>query len=180
MIVSAIDSYGNNIGQSIQAYTISVNSGDGKIYDGASANSSIRFSNFAQSAFIYQAPTGLKENKGITITIAPDLTQAKLLTNEPVTVPKIAQKTITVVQGIVTVSKNNVILYKTNTPQLIQPSISYTLLKDEADIQYMDEDGIAQIKPENIPSLVISITDKNKSILNTVANITSKNGLLSP
>jgi hypothetical protein len=78
LIVNAADKYGNSIGQNIQPYTISVQSGDGKIYDGASANTSIKFDNFATSTFIYQAPTGIKENKGVTVTVAPDTAQ-KLL-----------------------------------------------------------------------------------------------------
>ncbi|MEI6672318.1 MAG: hypothetical protein WCL02_02930 [bacterium] len=78
IIVSATDKYGNSIGQSIQAYTISVNSGDGKIYDGASANTRIKFDNFAQSSFMYQAPIGSKDNKEISITILPNETEKRL------------------------------------------------------------------------------------------------------
>jgi hypothetical protein len=44
--VSAADIYQNSIGQSIQGYTISVNSGDGKIYDGAASNENIKFDKF--------------------------------------------------------------------------------------------------------------------------------------
>lgn len=55
LVMSAVDKYNNKIGQSIQAYTISVLSGDGNIYDGASANSNIKFDNFNKQ-FIYQAP----------------------------------------------------------------------------------------------------------------------------
>ncbi|MEI8009085.1 MAG: hypothetical protein WCI00_07045 [bacterium] len=78
MIISAQDSHGNTIGQSIQAYTISVNSGNGQIYDGASANASIKFDNFATSSFIYQAPTGIKENKNVIINVLPDQIEKRL------------------------------------------------------------------------------------------------------
>jgi hypothetical protein len=37
-----------------------------------------------------------------------------------------------------------------------------------------------QIKPENIPNLVITVKDKNGKALDTAANITSKQGLLIP
>ncbi|MEI7557829.1 MAG: hypothetical protein WCJ45_03170 [bacterium] len=49
LIVNALDSHQNNIGISTQAYTISVQSGDGKIYDGSSENSSIKFFDFARA-----------------------------------------------------------------------------------------------------------------------------------
>lgn len=75
MTIAATDRYDNTIGQNIQAYTISVHSGDGKIYDGASANSSITFDNFQNASFIYQAPIGITANTGIVVTIAPDQTE---------------------------------------------------------------------------------------------------------
>ena len=74
VIVSATDIYGNKIGQSIQAYTIGVQSGDGKMYDGASSNLNIKFDNFLKAGFIYQAPTGIKADKQIAISITPDKT----------------------------------------------------------------------------------------------------------
>lgn len=49
LIVRGVDAYNNPIGQNIQAYTISVQSGDGKIYDGASENASIKFDNFLKA-----------------------------------------------------------------------------------------------------------------------------------
>jgi hypothetical protein len=76
--VSAIDAYGNNIGQSIQAYNISVNSGDGKIHNGGSSNSSITFDNFSTSAFVYQAPIGIKDTKNVIINITPNDTEKRL------------------------------------------------------------------------------------------------------
>ncbi len=173
-MIRAQDKYGNAIGQNIQAYTINVQSGDGKIYDGASANTSIKFDNFAQSSFIYQAPTDLKENKGITITIAQDQTQGKLLTNESETPVPTVQKKLIVAKGIVTVLKNNVVLYQTDNKQITQPKISFDLPKDESGIQYIDQNGVAQIKPENIPSLMITIKDKNGNTLESVANVVSE------
>jgi len=95
-------------------------------------------------------------------------------------VTKTIQQNITVVKGIVTVLQNNKVLYQTNIKQITQPKITFNLPKDETDIQYQDADSIAQIIPENIPSLVITVKDKNGNILNTVANITSKQGLLQP
>jgi hypothetical protein len=46
LLITAVDRYGNPIGKNVQPYTISVNSGDGQIYDGASANNSIKFDDF--------------------------------------------------------------------------------------------------------------------------------------
>lgn len=83
-------------------------------------------------------------------------------------------------KGIITVSNNNIVLYQTNNKQNIQPKITFNLPKNESDIQYQDADGIPQIKPENIPSLVITVKDKNGKVLDTIANITSKQGMLIP
>lgn len=94
--------------------------------------------------------------------------------------PLTVQKKIMVVKGVVTVLQNNTVLYQTNTQQNIQPKITFNLPKDETAIQYQDTDGIAQIRPEDIPSLVITVKDKNGNILDTVANITSTRGLLAP
>ncbi|MEI8009086.1 MAG: hypothetical protein WCI00_07050 [bacterium] len=71
-------------------------------------------------------------------------------------------------------------LYQTNITQTREPKINFTLPKDETAIQYPDADGIPQIKPENIPSLVITVKDKSGNELDTVANITSKQGILIP
>jgi hypothetical protein len=88
--------------------------------------------------------------------------------------PQIVQKEITVVKGIVTVIHKDVILYQTNTKQSIQPKITFTLPKNESDIQYLDTEGTPQITPENIPSISITIKDKNGKNINSVANITTK------
>lgn len=180
LVVSATDVYGNNIGQSIQVYTISVNSGEGNIYDGANSNRIIKFDNFLNAGFIYQAPVWLADNKEVVITVLEDQTDKRLWANESTTLPKVVQQKITVAKGIVTVLNNNIVLYKTDTPQSIQPKINFTLPKDETAIQYQDEYGIAQIKPENIPSLVITVKDKNGNPLDTVANVVSKQGLVLP
>lgn len=78
LIVSAADKYGNKIGQSIQAYTISVQSGDGKIYDGATTERSITFDNFSTAGFVYQAPIGIQDNKEIIVTVIADQTEKML------------------------------------------------------------------------------------------------------
>jgi len=85
-----------------------------------------------------------------------------------------------VVKGRVTVLQNNIVLYQSNTTQTLQPNINFTLPRDESDIQYIDSGGVPQIKPENIPSIHITVKDRNGNILNTVANIVSKQGLLIP
>jgi hypothetical protein len=90
------------------------------------------------------------------------------------------QKKISIVKGIVTVLKSNVVLYQSNSKENTQAKIAFTLPKDETDIQYQDDDAIPQIKPENIPSLVISVKDKNGRLLDTVANIVSKEGIIIP
>ncbi|MCX6825442.1 MAG: VCBS repeat-containing protein [candidate division SR1 bacterium] len=176
LVVYAADKYNNQIGQNIQAYTISLGSGNGKIYDGTNENSSIKFDNFLQAGFIYRAPTGIQANEAVTITIAQD--QLKLLgTTEK---PNVVQKKIIVAKGIVNVLNKNVVIYTSNTPKNTPQQLTFNLPKDETDIQYQDENGISEIKPENIPSLVITIKDKNGNRLDTVANITSKEGFLSP
>ncbi len=179
VIVSAVDAHENKIGQNVQAYTISVNSGDGRIFDGASRNSSIGFDNFSTSSFIYQGPSGSKDNRNISITVKPDLSQ-KRLWGEVTGDATVAQKAITVAKGIITVLQNNIVVYQNNIIQKISPKITYNLPKEESDIQYTDSGNLLQIKPENIPSLVITVKDKNGKALETAANITSKQGLLIP
>lgn len=49
VVVNAMDKFQNTIGTSIQPYSISVQSGNGKIYDGSSENSSITFFDFAKA-----------------------------------------------------------------------------------------------------------------------------------
>lgn len=178
MRVSATDKYWNSIGQNIQAYTIRVNSWEGKIYDGASSNESIKFDNFAKSSFIYQAPVGIKDNKDITIQITPNQTESKVWWSG--SIKTIIQKKITVAKGTISVLQNNIVLYQTNTIQKLQPKINFKLPKDISAIQYVDTDGIPQIKPENIASLTITVKDKNGKPLDTVANIVNKQWLLLP
>lgn len=180
VLVSATDAYGNRIGQNIQAYSINVQTGNGMIYDGATSNSSITFDNFSNAGFVYQSPVGINENKEVIITVLPDQAQQMLWTNEKAEPIKVVQKKISVVQGIVTVLNNNIVLYQTNTKQTSQPQIRFTLPKDESDIQYQDTNGIAQIKPENIPSITITVKDKEGKSLDTVANVVSKQGILIP
>ena len=78
VVVNATDKYKNSIGQSIQAYTISVNSGDGKINNGGNSSASMKFDNFSTSSFVYQAPTGIKDTKNVVIKVLPDDTEKKL------------------------------------------------------------------------------------------------------
>lgn len=134
LMIQAIDAYGNSIGQSTQTYTISVQSGDGQIYDGASTNTKIKFDNFATSTFIYQAPKTVTQNKPITITITPNT--EKLLTKTTPVSP--VQKKLIVAKGVVQVVENNRVLYTTQNRPAIQPKINFNLPKDETDIQYQD------------------------------------------
>lgn len=176
MIVTANDAYGNEIKKSIQAYTISVANGGGKISDGASSNNSITFDTFP-ATFIYQAPKGLSENRAISVNIQKASLKQP---TEKETQEILVQKNITIVPGIITITKNNIVLYKTDVPQINQPKITFNLPKDESAIQYKDNEGIAQIVPVNIPSITITVKDKNGNLLNTVANINSKQGILIP
>jgi len=174
VIISAVDGYTNTIGQSIPAYTISVNSGDGKIYDGASVNASIKFDHFGKSSFIYQAPLINQNKKDVAITVG--LAEGETGGIAPVI------KTVTVVKGVVTVTQNNIVLFQTDVTQNIQPKIDFTLPRDESDIQYQDSGGMTQINPTDIPSLVVKIKTKgnNPKPLNNIVNIVSKQGLLMP
>jgi len=71
LVVNGYDQYGNNVGQGLDTYTISVISGNGLIYDGATTNTKITFNDFNQKVFTYQAPIGLTGNKTISVQIAP-------------------------------------------------------------------------------------------------------------
>lgn len=178
----ATDAYGNQIGQTVESYTISVLSGNGTITDGSASNTNIEFNNFTDAGFIYQAPTGLTANKSISITIAPKKTDQKLLAIQP-TVDKKIQKNVIVAKGIVTVKQGeNRQLYKTKTDQqrdsIASGNITFKLPKDEEQIQYIDAHEVLQIVPENLPSFTISVVDPNGHKLDTVANITTSKGLL--
>ena len=186
IITTAKDAYGNDIGQTVESYTISVLSGNGEISNGAASNNSIQFDNFHKAGFIYQAPTGLTGNKSATIMIAPTQTDQKILAIQP-TKNITAQKKIIVAKGIVKVTQSATTLYETKTENgqelqnnNITKDITFNLPKDEADIQYKDTNEILQIKPENIPSIHISVKDPNGSILNTVANVVTAKWMLTP
>jgi len=179
LIVTAIDKDGNDIGQTTESYTISVLSGQGKISDGASSNNSIQFDNFSKAGFIYQAPKGITANIAVNITVAPTPTKAKLLAIQPTTAISGVQKNIIVAKGIITIFKDGKELYQTDKEQAIEP-LTFDLPKDESDIQYQDANEILQINPDNIPHLRITIKDKNDNLLDSVASITSEQGLLTP
>ena len=75
---------------------------------------------------------------------------------------------------MITVKQSDKLLYETNK-QIIHPNITYTLPKNESDVQYQDSNGIGQIKAENIPSIIITVKSKDDGhLLNTIANITSQ------
>jgi hypothetical protein len=122
--------------------------------------------------FIYQAPTGLQENKNITVTVAQDQTAERLLVNQPAVVPKIVQTNIIVAKGTIKVLSGE------SDQELTE--VIFDLPKDESDIQYIDTESIAQIHSGTIPKFTITVQDKNGNKLDTVANIVSKEGLLSP
>ena len=178
--ITAVDKYNNPIGQNIQAYIVKVNSGDGQIYNGGSANSSVQFDNFATSSFVYQAPTGIKKDKEILLSVVPDQKEIRLWGDTSSSNQVTTGIKINVIKGKVKVVQNNTVLYETNNKPNIQPKITFTLPKNDSDIQYQDLDGIQQLKPENIPSLVITVQDNSGKPLDTVANITSNQGLLLP
>ena len=81
-----------------------------------------------------------------------------------------------------TVSQNTTTLYKTTTDQEKQENaggnITFTLPKDEEQVHYRDENGILQIVPENIPSIRIRVEDPNGHKLDTVANVTTVQGIV--
>lgn len=181
IIVTAQDVYGNQIGQTVESYTISILSGNGKITDGSASNNTIEFNNFSKAGFIYQALTGLTANKSVNITIAPKKSEEGILATQP-TSQRIAQKNIIVAKGIVTVNQNTTRLYKTTTDKENEVTtgekIIFTLPKDEAQIQYKDENDIPQIVEENIPKISIRVEDPNGHTLDTIAKITTTKGLL--
>jgi hypothetical protein len=170
--ITASDKYGNSIGQTVESYTISVESSGGYINNGATNETSMQINNFFTTNLIYQAPTGITANKGIKISIAPT-PEEKLLTKSVIGTPT-AIKSMTVAKGVVTVFQDPNILYQTAGKQILQPKLTFNLPKDESDIQYKDTDDIPQIHPDKIPSLRITVKDKNGNRLATVASITSK------
>jgi len=178
LIVTAQDKDENDIGQTTESYTISVLSGQGKISDGASSNNSIQFDNFSKAGFIYQAPKGITANIAVSIRVAPSKKEEGLLMIQPTTLIEDAQKNITVAKGIVTIKDGDKELYQTD--KQIDEKLTFDLPKDESGIQYQDSNEILQINPDNIPHLRITIKDSNDNLLDSVANITSEQGLLTP
>jgi hypothetical protein len=94
--------------------------------------------------------------------------------NQPAIIPKVVQKKLIVAKGIITVIQNNIVLYQTDNQQITQPKITFDLPKDESDIQYTDTNDIPQVNSDTIPRITIIVKDKNGNILDTVANIVSK------
>ena len=97
---------------------------------------------------------------------------------QPTTLIEDAQKNITVAKGIVTIKDGDKELYQTD--KQIDEKLTFDLPKDESGIQYQDSNEILQINPDNIPHLRITIKDSNDNLLDSVANITSEQGLLTP
>jgi hypothetical protein len=137
LVIKAEDVDKNPIGQTVESYTISVPNGQGKISDGAATNNSIQFDNFSKAAFIYQAPTGVNLETIIKVTPTQN---GSLLAITPTTIVKETQKKIRVAKGIITISNDGNIFYKTNTQQNTLTKFTVTLPKDESDIQYEDSD----------------------------------------
>lgn len=181
LIVTATDAYGNQIGQTVESYVIKVLSGNGTISNGSANTTEIEFNNFSNAGFFYQAPTGLTANKAVSITIEPRQSDTSLLAIQPTAERKI-QKSVIAVKGIVTIHQENQQLYKTKTNQeeIISTggNITFKLPKNATQIQYQDEHDVLQIVPENLPSFTITVVDPNGHKLDTVANITTKKGIL--
>lgn len=114
-----------------------------------------------------------------TINVTPNEATKNTLTIQP-TIQKTAQTSIRIAKAIVTIKQNNTILYQTNGRTDNKQNIYFNLPNNESDIQFTDNDGIAQIHPETIPSIQISVQDPNGNTIDTVANITSSKGILLP
>jgi hypothetical protein len=71
-------------------------------------------------------------------------------------------------------------LYQTNASRSTRPQLSIQLPNNQEDIQYIDEHDIAQINPEAIATLQITLKDNKGNPLESVANITSTHGILHP
>lgn len=90
------------------------------------------------------------------------------------------EQPITIAKGIITVQKNEEILYQTQDTtrqtngtrnNYSDKKITYALPLDESAIQYTDDNGLTQVIPENLPSIRINVKDKNGHLLDTVASI---------
>ena len=53
LVINGCDKYGNNVGQGLDTYTVSIMSGNGLIFDGAASNTKITFNDFNQKVFTY-------------------------------------------------------------------------------------------------------------------------------
>ena len=173
--VTAVDQRSNPIGQTTESYTISVASWAGTI----NGTNRVEFNNFSDAEFIYQAPSWLSKNEVATIDVTPSEATKNILAIQPTT-QKTAQTSVRITKGIVTIKQGTSILYRTDTVIPDGKYLQLNLPKNESDIQFIDSGGIAQIHPEAIPSIEISVQDPNGNTIDTIANIANSKGLLLP
>ena len=99
---TAQDAYGNDIGQVIENYRITAQTGTINDLTG------MDFNNFSKATFLYQAPEKVTENIPITINVSGKNQEGKIITG--------SQKLI-IAKGIANMYYAGQIVFSTNVPQ---------------------------------------------------------------
>lgn len=160
---TAQDGYGNAIGQTIENYTITPQTGN------INGLASMDFNNFSKGTFLYQAPEKVTENMGTVVKIQGTNAEGKVITGE---------KRIIIAKGILNVNYAGQVVFSTNIAQA--RTIGYHLPATASDLVKKDSNNIAQVQTAAIPKLTLVLQDKNGNKLDTVANVSSRYWLLMP
>jgi len=160
---TAQDAYNNPIGQVIEDYTISAQTGT------IAGLTSTEVNDFSNANFLYQAPEKVTENLPMVVKINGTNQDGKLITGE--------QKII-VAKGILNVSYANQIVFSTNIAQ--SRTIDYNLPATANDLVSTGTNNVVQVQTAAIPKISLTLQDRNGNKLDSVANVSSRYGLLMP
>lgn len=161
--ISAKDTYANKVWQSIEQYRVWTDTGD------INGSPIVDISNFSKWTFLYQAPKQVAENMTVHINISGNNQEGKLVTG---------RQSIILAKGVLNISYAGQIISSSAIKK--NKSIGYHLPATATGIVFTDADNITQIQANAIPKISLRLQDKNGNMLDSVANITSKNWLITP
>jgi hypothetical protein len=161
--ITAQDASDNALSQAIEQYTITPQTGT------INGQSSMTFNNFSQANFIYQAPENISENMSVAMTVTG--------TNQD-GIQISGTQSVIVAKGILNINYLNQIVYSTNTP--VSKTMGYILPNSDTAFLKADADGITQVQFNNLPSLSLILQDSHGNKLDSILNITTRNGILIP
>ncbi|MCF7835358.1 VCBS repeat-containing protein, partial [Candidatus Gracilibacteria bacterium] len=165
IIVNGLDQYGNNVGQILKNFFISVSQGE--ISDGTARGSTIRFNSF-KDPFIYFAPGEQTDINIVDIKITGENTSIS------------ANKTITLVRGYPHMKYLTSTIYQETSNSIITGKISISLPENTEYYHFTDQFGIKQVNQNTLPKITLEIKDSSGKIIDidTVVNIKSKKNVV--